>query len=115
MTSKPQVTQVTSVICDLKPHDLSQIVQVQDYKRWNRLGWTAAAGRWIVIARGKEVEIGLGRGIGLEKKTVEARTTAEGIVVVGPATTKTAIGVGSLTAKTDTGTYNNKYVASFVS
>ena len=63
-----------------------------------------------MIARGKEVEIGLGRGIGLEKKTVEARTTAEGIVVVGPATTKTAIGVGSLTAKTDTGTYNNTYV-----
>ena len=109
MTSKPQVT---SVICDLKhlkdlkphaSHALSQAVQVQDYKWWNRLGWTAAAGRWIVIARGKEVEIGLGRGIGLEKRIVEARTTAEGIV--GSATTKTVIGVGSLTAKTDTGTY----------
>ena len=56
-----------------------------------------------MIATGKEVEIGLGRGIGLEKRIVEARTTAEGIV--GAATTKTVIGVGSLTAKTDTGTY----------
>ena len=98
MTSK---SQVTSVICDLKSHDLSQAEQVQDFKWWNRLGWTAAAGRWIVIVRGKEVEIGLGRGIGLEKTIVEARTTAEGIV--GAATTKTVIGVGSLTAKTDTG------------
>ena len=109
MTSKPQVT---SVICDLKhlkdlkphaSHALSQAVQVQDYKWWNRLGWTAAAGRWIVIARGKEVEIGLGRGIGLEKRIVEARTTAEGIVVVGAATTRTVIGVGSPAAKIDTG------------
>ena len=61
-----------------------------------------------MIARGKEVEIGLDRGIGLEKRIVEARTTAEGIV--GAATTKTVIGVGSLTAKTDTGTNKQKYV-----